>query len=155
LTDEQADEVTIEAACYSPTVTRVQPGTTVTWTNADSVPHNVVVADSSGDWRTSPVLTQGGSFTHTFESTGTFPYYCSYHLGMVGVVAVGDMGGVEGGSFTAGGTSIRSYSSGAVKGTDGEGDSGMPPITLAGAGALALLCAGVAGLWQWTRSSGR
>jgi plastocyanin len=91
LKDEHATEVTIDSSCYSPTVVRVQPGAAVTWTNRDDVPHNILGAGGSwgGSHRDSNLL-RGGSFSHTFETAGIFPYYCSLHPGMVGVVAVGD-----------------------------------------------------------------
>src|SRR5881227_588732 len=38
----------------------------------------------------SGILNQGAMFTHTFNSVGSFPYYCTPHgsLGMVGTVTV-------------------------------------------------------------------
>src|SRR5262249_52591008 len=44
----------------------------------------------NGIWD-SGILMQGATFTHTFNSTGTFPYYCIPHggcCGMVGTVIV-------------------------------------------------------------------
>jgi plastocyanin len=59
---------------------------TVVWTNADSVQHTVTANDSS--WG-SGILATGDTFTHTFNSTGTFGYFCSLHPSvMVGEVRV-------------------------------------------------------------------
>lgn len=60
----------------------VAPGTTVTWTFEGSSAHDV-----SGDGFASDVLREG-AFTHTFETRGTYPYECTLHGGMTGVVYV-------------------------------------------------------------------
>jgi plastocyanin len=76
---------------FSPTRIQVVLGTTVTWTNQDTVPHNVtlspVVMSSSNNWE-SELLYPGQSFSYTFASQGTFQYHCQEHPGMVGVVIV-------------------------------------------------------------------
>jgi plastocyanin len=92
LTHEHTSDIKIESYCYSPTIVRVQPGVGVSWTNRDDAPHNIIGAGGSwggGSHRDSNLL-RGSSFGHTFEAAGIFPYYCSLHPGMVGVVAVGD-----------------------------------------------------------------
>jgi plastocyanin len=76
---------------FSPARIQVVLGTTVTWTNQDTVPHNVtlapVVMSSSNNWE-SELLYPGQSFSYTFTSQGTFQYHCQEHPGMVGVVIV-------------------------------------------------------------------
>ena len=76
---------------FSPARIQVVLGTTVTWTNRDSVPHNVTIApvvmSSSNNWE-SELLYPGQSFSYTFASQGTFQYHCQEHPGMVGVVIV-------------------------------------------------------------------
>jgi plastocyanin len=76
---------------FSPARIQVVLGTTVTWTNRDSVPHNVTIApvvmSSSNNWE-SELLYPGQSFSYTFTSQGTFQYHCQEHPGMVGVVTV-------------------------------------------------------------------
>ncbi len=76
---------------FSPTRIQVVLGTTVTWTNQDTVPHNVtftpVVMSSSNNWE-SGLLSPGQSFSYTFTSQGTFQYHCQEDPGMVGVVIV-------------------------------------------------------------------
>lgn len=83
-------EVRLAEACFSPTVLHVQTGATVTWTNAEAVQHNVVGV--GGEWGQGQPLDKGASFSATFAQAGIFPYFCSYHPGMVGVVAVGGDG---------------------------------------------------------------
>jgi plastocyanin len=71
---------------FTPVVTAVPVGTTVTWTNKDDVPHNVVSTEKKF---ASPVLDTDEKFSHTFEAAGTFKYYCSIHPKMTGQVVVG------------------------------------------------------------------
>lgn len=49
-------------------------GTTVVWTNHDSVPHNVV-----GGPLASPVLNPGDTYSYTFTEPMTFTYVCAFH----------------------------------------------------------------------------
>ena len=76
---------------FSPARIQVVLGTTVTWTNRDSVPHNVTIApvviSSSNNWE-SELLSPGQSFSYTFTSQGTFQYHCQEDPGMAGVVIV-------------------------------------------------------------------
>ena len=64
----------------------ISTGTTVTWTNIESLEHNV----TSGTEFTSPLLGLNETFTYTFNSPGTFTYGCTvpYHGIMTGVVTV-------------------------------------------------------------------
>jgi len=63
----------------------VAAGSTVTWTNRDDVPHNVVSTDRKFK---SPVLDTDGQFSHTFDAPGTYKYFCSIHPRMTGQVVV-------------------------------------------------------------------
>ena len=63
----------------------VKPGTTVTWTNADDIPHTVVSKD--GVFK-SKVLDSGDKFSFTFAKPGQFGYFCSLHPHMTGTVVV-------------------------------------------------------------------
>jgi len=58
---------------------------TVTWVNNDSAPHTVTAKDGSFS---SGNMGQGGVYTYTFTTPGTYRYYCIYHSWMVGVVVV-------------------------------------------------------------------
>ena len=64
---------------------QVKAGTTVTWTNQDSVPHSVTFKNGMKD---SGLLYQGQSFSYTFNTPGTYQYYCSVHPYMVATVTV-------------------------------------------------------------------
>lgn len=75
-------DVTMKNFAFAPTPVNVNVGDTVRWTNDDGVAHNVSgLATPSGNFVT-------GSFQLTFNSAGTFNYFCSLHGSMVGVVNV-------------------------------------------------------------------
>jgi plastocyanin len=61
---------------YSPNPAVVAIGTTVTWTNTDSIAHTVT--STSGLWD-SGAIAPGGTFSRMFNQTGTFPYFCTIH----------------------------------------------------------------------------
>jgi amicyanin len=63
---------------------QVPPGTTVTWTNADQVPHNVKFDDGPK----SDNLSFGATYQRVFDDPGTYDYECTIHPGMVGRVTV-------------------------------------------------------------------
>lgn len=65
----------------------VASGTTVMWTNQDTVPHTVTSSDSPPEF-SSPVLSPGQSFMFTFARKGDFPYVCQIHPNMKGMVRV-------------------------------------------------------------------
>jgi plastocyanin len=79
-------DVTLDNFRFSPATAVVAPGTTVTWTNRDDVPHDVV---SSRHLFRSPVLDTDQRFSHRFDAPGTYEYFCSIHPKMTGTVAVG------------------------------------------------------------------
>ena len=73
-------------------------GITVTWTNNDAILHTVVSGspgtEDSGklfDSTTDPkggYLAKGKTFSHTFDTAGTFDYYCTLHPFMIGQIVV-------------------------------------------------------------------
>ncbi|MBZ5543367.1 MAG: cupredoxin domain-containing protein, partial [Acidobacteriia bacterium] len=67
-------------------VDTVSLGTTVTWTNQDDVPHNVV--STEGKTLKSPVMDTDQKFSFTFTKAGTYPYFCAIHPKMTGKVVV-------------------------------------------------------------------
>lgn len=64
------------AAAYGVNPLVVPVGTTVTWTNADTAPHTVTADDNSFDSNT---LNQGQTFSRTFDTAGTYTYFCKIH----------------------------------------------------------------------------
>lgn len=87
---QQATNVTIQDFFFAPAQITVQPGTTVTWVNGGQAPHTVTADDGSFD---SETLQPGQSFSFTFQSAGTFTYFCEIHPFMTGSVTVGGGGG--------------------------------------------------------------
>lgn len=70
---------------YRPASVTVGPGTTITWRNVDDRPHTVTDRAGSFD---SGIFDTGGTYTRTFETPGTFQYFCTLHPDMVGTVSV-------------------------------------------------------------------
>jgi plastocyanin len=84
-------EIWMKNISYIPDTLNVPVGTTVTWTNQDSVAHTV----TSGDTVNSKILFDshsigiGDSFSHKFDSSGVYHYHCDIHAKrMHGVVVV-------------------------------------------------------------------
>src|SRR5690349_4567756 len=80
-----AAAVRIDNFTFKDPVVTVKPGTTVTWTNGDDIPHTVVSKD--GVFK-SKVLDTGDRFSFTFAKAGQFGYFCSIHPHMTGTIVV-------------------------------------------------------------------
>lgn len=78
-------EVKIDNFSFSPATLEIKAGTTVTWTNADDIPHTVVSNDKIFK---SKVLDTDQKFTFTFDKPGAYPYFCSLHPKMTAKVVV-------------------------------------------------------------------
>src|SRR5688572_25241868 len=81
---------------FTPANLTINVGDTVTWNNAQGF-HDTVSGSSgvpSGVWNSNNqfrrLMMPGESFSFTFNTAGTFPYYCTPHwtLGMVGTIRV-------------------------------------------------------------------
>lgn len=70
--------VDIRNFAYDPSPLQIKVGTTVTWENKDSAPHNVIA--DNGAFK-SGTLREDGKFSFTFTQEGTYQYYCSFHGG--------------------------------------------------------------------------
>lgn len=97
-TDNSTDQVqsgnvavVMQNTAFSPQTIKVKKGTKVTWTNNDTVRHNVVADDSgnaAGLPTTNDLLDKGGSYSFTFNTVGTFHYHCTPHPFMTGSIEV-------------------------------------------------------------------
>ena len=76
---------TLGNRAFSPDAADVAVGTTVTWTNTDSVSHTST-SDVKG-WD-SGIVGPGQQYSVAFQTPGTFSYHCLIHPGMVGTVVV-------------------------------------------------------------------
>jgi len=77
--------------CYLPYGVSVSTGATVMWSNDDSAPHTVssgtVDAGLTGVFD-SGLFMAGDSFEFTFDTPGTYDYFCMVHPWMTGIVSV-------------------------------------------------------------------
>lgn len=78
--------VTIEGFTFKPASITVPAGTTVSWTNEDAFAHSVKPADDL--FPVSPNIDPAGTFRHTYDQAGTYPYICGIHNSMTGTVVV-------------------------------------------------------------------
>ena len=77
--------------CFIPSTATIEEGGTVTWENTDNAAHTA----SSGTPEGGPdgvfdssLMMVNGSFSFTFDSAGTYPYFCMVHPWMQGTVIV-------------------------------------------------------------------
>jgi plastocyanin len=80
-------QVSIDNYAFKAPKVTITAGTAVVWKNADDDPHTVTADDGSFD---SKGLGQGDTYRHVFTKSGTFPYHCSAHPYMKGVVVVAE-----------------------------------------------------------------
>lgn len=105
VTDEAGTAVEMRDSCFAPTILRAPVGADVTLTNRDGVPHTVLGAN--GAWGGYDILRRGRDITFRFVEPGVYPYVCTYHVGMVGTVVVGDGVGGAIDTVTAEGPVVR------------------------------------------------
>ena len=87
--------VNIVSGGYTPSALSIKAGDTVVWTNTDTVDHTV----TSMPTYDSTTIMPGGTWSYTFNSTGTYNYSCLFHQTMTGQVVV-----------TSSGTTTNTYS---------------------------------------------
>jgi plastocyanin len=139
VTDAAGTTVEIKDFCFGPTILRVATGETITFVNRDRTTHTVLGAN--GAWGSYDALKHGGEATYGFSEAGVYPYVCTWHVGMVGAVVVGDgVGGAIDTTAAAGPVTLGSAFAGGVQ--DAETTSAGPD---AGYG-LSVAIAGIAGL---------
>jgi plastocyanin len=80
---DQGPTVTIKDLAYAPETLTVPAGATVTWAWRDGA----VAHDVKGDGFQSKVTSQG-TFAHRFDQPGSYPYLCTLHPNMTGVIEV-------------------------------------------------------------------
>lgn len=86
-TPTSSSAVSIENMSFVPQSVTVAKGTTVTWTNNDSVGHTVTESDGKTGPK-SATLGKGETYSFTYDTAGTFAYKCSIHPSMTGTVIV-------------------------------------------------------------------
>ncbi len=78
--------VTIQNFAFAPATIKVKKGTTVVWTNQDTVKHNAHSLTAGGPQ--GPLIGKGENYSFTFNQLGTFNYICQPHPNMKGSVEV-------------------------------------------------------------------
>ncbi len=136
--------VAMKGYAFSPASLSVPVGSTVTWTNQDTAPHDVKTTSGPVSIH-SPMLNEGQSWSFTFGTPGSYGYYCTVHPDMTARITVKaaapattaapthDHSGSSGPSGTSGtsGTSGSSGSSGPSAG-HAEHEASSPSRTAAG-----------------------
>jgi plastocyanin len=80
--------VDITSRGFSPNKATIAFGDTVTWTNKDTVQHQVVA--DQGKFTSSPILLAGQTYSFTFTKPGVFPYHDGANAKHKGTVTVKD-----------------------------------------------------------------
>ncbi len=80
------NNVEISGFAFSPATLTISVGENVTWINND-IAHHTIISDS-GTELTSPSFGKGETYSHTFNTAGTYAYHCSIHTTMKGTVIV-------------------------------------------------------------------
>ncbi len=80
-----ANEVLIQSMSFIPSTLTIAAGTTVKWTNKDPITHTVT---SNTKTFNSGNVTSNSTFSFTFNTAGTYSYYCSIHPSMMGTIVV-------------------------------------------------------------------
>ena len=80
-------QVLMSGYAFSPRTLTITAGDTVTWTNRDQAPHDVKTTSGPASIH-SPMLSKGGTWSHTFTTAGTYGYVCTVHPDMTAQLAV-------------------------------------------------------------------
>jgi plastocyanin len=78
-----------DALTFSRPTLTISAGTAVRWVNVGSMLHTVT-PDGHSEWTSTNLSNNGDTFIHTFDTPGTYEYFCQPHVGagMRGTVIV-------------------------------------------------------------------
>ena len=79
--------VAMKGYAFSPASLSVPAGSTVTWTNYDTAPHDVKTTSGPLSIH-SPMLNKGQSWSFTFTTAGAYGYVCTVHPDMTAGITV-------------------------------------------------------------------
>ncbi|MPY64511.1 copper-binding protein [Streptomyces spongiae] len=79
--------VVMKGYAFAPGTLTVDVGSTVTWTNQDTAPHDVKTTSGPASFH-SPMLDKGQSWSFTFTEAGSYGYYCTVHPDMTAGIVV-------------------------------------------------------------------
>jgi plastocyanin len=136
-TGEKEATVRMIDRCFTASVTKVDPGSPVTFVHEDpKTIHNV----GGTEWGYFGDMTKGDVFTATFDDPGIYPFACSYHPGMTGAIVVGDGTGA-GTGWTVSNEPFEAPTRIVTRTADGSG--GVPAGAAIGVGRAGLLLGGL------------
>ena len=73
---------------FDPTEIEITAGDTVTFTNNDPYDHTITSATDSSIEFDSGEISQDATFEQTFDTAGTYAYFCQIHPTMRGTITV-------------------------------------------------------------------
>lgn len=85
-TNSQIHEIKIENFEYLPEILEIGLGDTVRWTNVDSARHTIT--SESNTLLNSALLAKDETYSHTFNESGEYSYFCRLHSYMKGKIVV-------------------------------------------------------------------
>jgi amicyanin len=80
--------VAMKTLAFVPDQVHAGVGQTVTWTNKDNVPHNVIYVSGPKFRSSRPRIKNGSTFSIKLTQAGTIHYLCSIHPWMKGTIVV-------------------------------------------------------------------
>ena len=107
---------------FNPIGLFIETGETITWELENGVHTSTAyekgldsasvtrIPDGAAGWTSGTISQQGKTFEHTFETPGTYDYFCIPHksLGMIGRIVVGEPGGPAEGDMPPDGRAPKS-----------------------------------------------
>jgi plastocyanin len=79
-------DIEIKSFAFSPSTLNINVGDTVVWENKDLMSHTIT--SDSGSELASESLGNSKTYSHTFNTAGTYDYHCSIHSSMKGKIIV-------------------------------------------------------------------
>lgn len=85
-TSQSSNTILINNSAFSPSILNIQVGTTVTWINKANITQKIV--SSTGAFSSSGNLTNGMTYSYTFNQSGTYPFHSAVNPSMTGTILV-------------------------------------------------------------------
>lgn len=82
------NEVFIQDMAFNPATITVTANTTIKWTNKDMLAHTVTSDPDQSEQFESGSMSNGATFSHMFNTPGTYTYHCTPHPSMTATVKV-------------------------------------------------------------------
>ena len=79
-------DIDITDFAFTPSIISIKKGDMIRWANKDSAPHTVT--SDSGSELASATLSNGKTYSHTFNTAGTYSYHCDIHPSMKAKIIV-------------------------------------------------------------------